>query len=1268
MRLKNSWLVVFFLSVLWVPSLLSQSASTGALAGTVKDSSGAVIPNATVTAISVDTGQVRTTITGTDGAYKFGLLPPGNFQVKVEAAGFGPAEVPSATVSVTETAVLDVALKVGTQTQSVTVQGEVETLQTTNSALGSIATARTVTEIPLNTRNYTNLLAFSTGVSGNVSNATTLGKGATNMAVNGATTGQNTYSQDGVTVNNYDSVGGVSEGQQFGSFAMPNPDSIAEFKIQTSSYDAGYGRNPGANVNVVTKSGTNNFHGDVYEFFRNTALNANDFFLNAQGVARPRLNSNIYGGTFGGPVKKDKLFFFVSYEENDQTNGFAAFSKTQGTVLPPVTQNAAGSRGTCGPVPWYTIASCNAAGAAFVTSLAQNMCTHSPKNGLQVITCPSAGPGNSSGLFGLNPIAINVLQLALPNGSYLVPGSGTAAFANQSFVNPALSKDHQGIGNVDYVINKNNTFSGRYMYEANPLNGNFPAQNSQEAGAFLPGTPFTESKVNQSTVAKLTTTVSNNAVNEFRAGYQRDEALASQNILFTDQQVGLQPFVSPFTPAAAVSFLPQFSISGNGNGNMTFGYHHGYASTNVRENQFVIADQVSLYRGKHSFRVGVEFDRVQNGFLNESSSLGTPSFPTFADFLIGRSACGSDPVTGLPIVTTPSAANPAGCNGSTSGKANVTGAGGSSAANGLIETNIRVFQLSMFVQDDFKVTPRFTLNLGLRWELDQYPTEKNGNLSNFWPSLANAAPPPFVTAPGGVGETLAGVMVPSTYTGVIPTGVYQSPLPYAEQKGAPLDNFAPRIGFAWQPTSSNRLVLRAGAGYFYNVLGGHDIARFDLSNPAHGVPTSNSPIASLYNPYAIAPGLVSAGTDNFGFVPRWVDISTVSTNAAAFCPGPPCSSSTATTMFDPNMTIPLTYEWNLNVQYEFRPRWVFEIGYVGSKGIHQASPGAANTAIGADGSPTGSPFNFAQLVGVGAPCVSCAIPAIATALGGVNTTQNAILRVPNLGISPTATYDQTNSNYKYNSLQVTLRKQLSKGLQLQAAYTWAKGLEQYPQGINVYPYLVQSYAPEYFVRPQRLVVNYVWQLPLGHEKGFLGKVTEGWDWSGVVILQDGQPLDFSDSSAGSIFGARSGNATLCPGFTAKTAVTTGSTIQRITNGLTGDGWLNSAAFCAPPKIGNGTGFGTMGQGVILGPGQNNWDMAFEKIIKIREMKNLQFRAEFFNTFNHPQFASFMADSDPTDRQMTATNGGTNHGGNLFGSLNATSVNPRVIQFALKFLF
>ena len=228
--------------------LKGQTAATGALTGSITDPSGAVIPNATVTATNLDTGQARTTITGADGTYKFTLLPPGNYRVKIEAGGFKPVEVPSATVSVTETAVLDRSLEVGAQTQTVTVESAVEAIQTTSSALGTIATARTVTELPLNTRNYTNLLAMSAGVSGNVSDATQIGKGATNMQVNGANNNQNTYLLNGMVENSFTATSEVSDGVFIGNFAMPNPDAIAEFKIQTSSYDAGYGRNPGANV------------------------------------------------------------------------------------------------------------------------------------------------------------------------------------------------------------------------------------------------------------------------------------------------------------------------------------------------------------------------------------------------------------------------------------------------------------------------------------------------------------------------------------------------------------------------------------------------------------------------------------------------------------------------------------------------------------------------------------------------------------------------------------------------------------------------------------------------------------------------------------------------------------------------------------------------------------------------------------------------------------------------------------------------------------
>ncbi|PYS53834.1 MAG: carboxypeptidase regulatory-like domain-containing protein, partial [Acidobacteria bacterium] len=279
-----AWTVCVALLMTLVPSLMAQTAGTGALTGTVTDSSGAVVPGVMVTVISLDTGQSRRVTTGEDGSYKLNLLPPGNYSVRFEVAGFKAVEVPSVKVNITETAVLDRSLEVGAQSEAVRVEAEIETIQTTSSALGTVATAATVTELPLSTRNYTNLLAMSSGANASVQDASLIGKGTTLIAVNGGGTAQNTFLQDGVVINNWFSFNTGVEGVSVGGFAIPNPDAISEFKIQTSSYDAGYGRNPGANVNVVTKSGTNSFHGSAFEFFRNTVLNANTWFRNYQGL------------------------------------------------------------------------------------------------------------------------------------------------------------------------------------------------------------------------------------------------------------------------------------------------------------------------------------------------------------------------------------------------------------------------------------------------------------------------------------------------------------------------------------------------------------------------------------------------------------------------------------------------------------------------------------------------------------------------------------------------------------------------------------------------------------------------------------------------------------------------------------------------------------------------------------------------------------------------------------------------------------------------
>jgi Carboxypeptidase regulatory-like domain len=1246
-------------------SLMGQSAGTGALTGSIKDVSGAVIPNAKVTLTSLDTQQTRTTMTETDGTYKFSLLPPGNYSLRIEAPGFRQSEVPSVTVNVTETEVLDRNLQVGEQTQAITVESAVEAIQTTSSALGTVATARTLTELPLSTRNYTNLLYMSSGVNANVNNATTIGKGTVNMAVNGANVSQNTYLIDGVAMNNWTSIGSVTDGGFIGSFVQPIPDAISEFKIQTSSYDAGYGRNPGANVNLVLKSGTNAFHGDVFEFFRNAALNANDWFLNRQGIPKPELNSNQYGATIGGPIKKDKAFFFLSYQGTDQRNGLSPLSETT-TFLPPI---PAGNRGTCngGQPGWYTISACDAAGQAFITNLAQSMCSSKPKSGTATIQCPSAGPGDPSGLFNINPVAINILQLKFPGGpqagNYVVPGSGNSRYRSQSFTDPATFRDRQAIANLDYIINSKNTFSGRYIFGHDPLLGYFGAQNALSYVADVPGNTFQNTKTDQDAIAKLTSTLSNTVVNEFYGFYQRDRTYTSASVYFTNPQVGIQPLASPYDPTGVINNLSFFSVAGGAtSGLLNFGGTVGPFGSGTIVNQFAVGDDVSWTRGKHSFRAGFETYRIQADQFTPSFSVGNPSYQTFADFLIGRAGCG----TGLAV--TPSALNPGGCNGSTA--SNLASAGATSSANGNMPTNGRVVTLSGFIQDDIKVKERLTVNLGLRWEFDQWPTEENGLFANFVPSVASIAPAPFVTVPGGPGSSLAGYVVPSNYSGAfIPSGVFQSNVPYVTQKSAPWDNFAPRVGFAWQPTSSNKLVVRGGAGYFYDLTPGSYDANFYRMGPVHGPPNNGSPSASDYNPWAVGTGLVSAGPGYFGFQSLWVDPSTVSTNPAAACFAPPCSSNLApTSQISQSLTVPLTYEWNMNAQYEFLPSWVLEVGYVGSHGIHQADAALSSATSNTAGSPATAPYNLAQLVG--GPCVSCGVTGVTA-----NTTANAVLRVPVLGVSPTAAQIVTNVNYKYNSVQATVRKQFSKGLQLQAAYTFARGFMQSPQGVNTYPYIVETYSPEFFVRPQRLVVSYVWNLPFGHQRGWVGQLTNGWSWSGVTVVQDGNPQDIVDSSSGKIFGLSSGtalaigHAQLCPGMTLADVATSGSTTERVTSGLEGgNGWVNSAAFCTPPNVGaingvgGGEGFGNMGVGSLLGPGQNNWDMSLAKLFQIRESKSLTFRAEFYNTFNHPQFGNLAPTGGGSGDDANARSGGG------LGEITTTSVNPRVIQFGLKYLF
>jgi len=321
------------------------------------------------------------------------------------------------------------------------------------------------------------------------------------------------------------------------------------------------------------------------------------------------------------------------------------------------------------------------------------------------------------------------------------------------------------------------------------------------------------------------------------------------------------------------------------------------------------------------------------------------------------------------------------------------------------------------------------------------------------------------------------------------------------------------------------------------------------------------------------------------------------------------------------------------------PSWVLEVGYVGTHGIHQ--------------SVVGRQINEASLASAAQP------------LNGIttNTVANAPLRVPYLGFSPSAmTNAETTGSEKYNSLQVTLRKTLSHGLQLQAAYTWSKTLSTGTLNSNDPDNSAQQYGPDASYRPQRLAINYSWDVPFGNHQGFTGKLTNGWNLSGVTVVQDGTPLAINDTRGGTIYGFGPGTAVtsraqFAAGMGPSNVATPGGVEARLGGSiLGGPGFFNKSAFTTIPAIGNGLGYGNSGVGIILGPGQFNWDISLVKDTKVgglREDANLQFRAEFFNVFNHPQF------NNPAVVDVSKS---------TFGQITTASVNPRVIQLALKYIF
>jgi hypothetical protein len=1193
-RLAHVALLTLLLSI-GAPFLMAQSAGTSALAGTITDPSGAAIPNVTVTLTNNDNGQSRTTTTGADGTYRFTLLVPGNYRVRFAANGFKTSEVASEQLNVTETQALDRTLEVGAQSEQVTVEAAAEALQTESSTLGTTVSSQQVTGLPLSNRNYTQLLTMAAGANSSVNNATTIGKGTQDIAVNGADPSQNNYQMDGVSIVNTANTGSAKDCGIYTGIGIPNPDAIQEFKIQTSTYDASYGAHPGANVNVVTRSGSNQFHGSVWEFFRNTDLNANSFFDNLDGGGvRQVLNQNQVGGSVGGPIKKDKLFFFADYQETRQKNGISAGGSSSVFLFPLPDDRTAANLGAA--------------------------------------LCPANHPGNSAyNTFlypiipsvqvacdgsNINPVSLAMMNVKLPNGQYYIPSNPTGAYGPVTFTDPATYVEHQLIANGDYVINSKNTLAVRYFWTADPQT--LPIASATGP----PGTPINLKYNNTNAVLKLTTLITNSLVNELHASGQRNGQHGSDTTPVTPQSIGQATIVPTEMELPVTVIFNGPSLNGS------------LYPSNSPTDQTEYGDQISWSHGRHTIRAGYEFQYAQWPITFEGLERGFLFYGTFADWTLGLPGCQT---------STCSPTNPG----------NTNGGGGNileclfcvrSGPNGIVH-NYQENNQTAFVQDDWKVNSRLTLNLGVRWEYDGSYTDKYGNLTNFWLSQIEAVPVP-PSGPTTSGPGLAGYVVPANYTAHYPTppaGVLQSTRNFPVQNGPPLDNFAPRFGFAWQPRRDGKLVVRGGVGMFYDRIGGGTFVHGLEQGYPYAVTLDYSGSAAApfdnQNPYPSTP----LGT----FASRWVDFGGCQPQCLNGAP----NSNLNTPSLDQTLHTPLTRQYNLNFQYEFAPTWILEAGYVGSSSLNLLD----------------------QYHDVNAPLVASPSDPINGIT--VNTEANAALRVPILGYG-TSGFQVTSFDgiSNYSSLQVTVRKQFSHGFLMQGSYTWSKDLSDIQlissgsgANSNLPTALGQQYGPVGFSHPQRFVVNYSYDLPFGNPSGrALGLLAKGWNLSGVTTIQDGTPLTITDQNNGTVYDIGTfdtARAQMCPGATYSSIPTSGSITSRLGGVAGGSGYLNMSAFCtaaaAPDSVAAFPGgplptvFGNSGVGTVIGPGNFNFDISLIKTTHITERQSVIFRTEFFNAFNHAQFANPAVAVD-----TPAT----------FGQITATSVNPRLIQFALKYIF
>ncbi len=1071
---RRDWSRLFLFAVLSGATALAQYTNA-TISGVVYDPGGAVVAGANVTIRSPETGYSKTAQTGADGAFLFPATPVGSYQIVVEKPGFAKYVQSGITLAVNQVANAPVTLKVGDVSQQVTVAADAELVNTQTASVAQVIDTQRIIDLPLNGRQPQALLFLSAGALDET------GKYCLVNCQGGVYPGEQDANVGGGgprAVNFQMNGAGHNDTYLNTNLPFPNPDAVQEFAVQTDNLSAQYGIGAGAVVNIVTKSGTNQLHGSAFEFVRNGDFNARNFFAPRQDT----LKRNQYGGSIGGPILKDKLFFFGTY---------------QGT---PIRQAAQGR------VAFVPTAAERAGDFSAISTQLRDPATGTPFPGNQIPVSRFSAPSQAL-----------LAKIPLPNGP-----NGQLTYAGPSIV----QNDNQWLAKIDYLTGKHQ-ISGSFFWTRFDEPPDIAAGNRNILSA--------DSSGNRVTIKNLainhTYTMSPSTLFLTWFGWDSQTGGSLSGAPFSFPDIGVH-IAAPTPPELVASVGGFFSVSTNHLGNFDRG-------------DYTIREDVTLQRRNHEIHIGGEAVRVRNDLVNTFTMSGQFTFNNqlsgnnLSDFFLGNAS------------------------------RFLQGGGEFKNLGGTL--------WSLFFQDNWRMTPNFVLNFGVRWDPYFPYTEEKGRVPCFAPGQKSAR---FPNAP----------------VGLIFGGPNHDPgCPAASGSEANVWNFGPRLGFAYRLGSSGRTSLRGGVGIFYTPPGNHD---------------SNG----LVDTAPFGPRFDYSG--NINFVDPWSSIGIPNPFPAQYGPNLPGPNATFTLpvsvygYIQRDWHMPELTTWNLTLEHQFAGNWVGRISYSGNKGTYLAS--------GALGFRESNPAVY--------------IPGVSTK---TNTQSRRLY--PQFGSVGLFSSD---NNSHYNAMKLNIEKRFSRGFTILANYTWSHMIDDFGNSGTTNPFNRRfDYGTSNDDVPHLFHFSAVWQIPQTRLRGVAGAFVNGWGLTGLSTWRSGFPFSVTSGTDNSYSGVGADRADYTGGAASlDTSRPHGQLIAR---------YFNTAAFTLNAP---GT-FGNSGKNILRAPRFFGTDVGLLKSNRITERVSTQFRAEFFNVFNHVNF------NGPSANVSSAS----------FGQITSAG-DPRILQLALKLQF